>query len=478
MFKIIHKETFGMAFVNKSMSHLPRIQTKPVDGLIVRINGTLPHFSTIGEEKDSERAAELNQKEIKANTSCSVFSTPRSAYQAEETFHLLVDVGEGVLESLEKLSYDSDQNQTQELPQSKIPNAALITHSHDDHVGDLPKLVDKANSLMRKITIYCTKGCHEQITRKFPNLKKSDYLDFSLLEPNEDVKIGPLNVVPILANHGDESSIGSVIYVIKFQEKKIIMGWDFLSLINADENLMWNPDLLVLGTQTYNPHPETGMISVSESYFLLRTWNVKECYLVHYSGLNDFDEKKNQWFKGPVKAMTSNDLQKVIDSHLMLSGDGGRFRITVGKEGIVWKPTTRFVDPLEEPNKSIGNVIEIEGLEKYTFKLEKDANKLRVIIEDKINLHTMQFDRPHRDKENDAVVRGEGEQGMFSRGPALRMELVQSELIDTPSFLKIRAYKGKILKGSTDVFRDDIKISNTNATRIKKYFLENFPIKK
>lgn len=85
---------------------------------------------------------------------------------------------------------------------------------------------------------------------------------------------------------------GSVIYVIKFQDKKIIIGWDFLTLINVDENLMWNPDLLILGTQTYNPHPETGMISVSESYFLLRTWNVKECYLVHYSGLNDFDEKK------------------------------------------------------------------------------------------------------------------------------------------------------------------------------------------
>ena len=76
------------------------------------------------------------------------------------------------------------------------------------------------------------------------------------------------------------------------------MGWDFLSLPNVDENLLWNPDLLVLGTQTYNPHPETGMISVIDAYELVRRWNAKDCYLVHYSGLLDFKESKNEWFKG------------------------------------------------------------------------------------------------------------------------------------------------------------------------------------
>jgi len=65
-----------------------------------------------------------------------------------------------------------------------------------------------------------------------------------------------------------------------------------------------------LGALSYNPHPESGMLSVSEAYFLGRKWIVKECYLVHDSGLKDFEESKNRWFRGPVKAMTTTELRK------------------------------------------------------------------------------------------------------------------------------------------------------------------------
>ena len=78
------------------------------------------------------------------------------------------------------------------------------------------------------------------------------------------------------------------------------------------------------------------MISVSDAYDLVRRWNAKECYIVHYRGLLDFEEASNQWFRGPVKAMTTDELQSVIDSHLQVTGDNGKFRITVAKEGMVW----------------------------------------------------------------------------------------------------------------------------------------------
>ena len=78
------------------------------------------------------------------------------------------------------------------------------------------------------------------------------------------------------------------------------------------------------------------MISVTDAYQLVRRWNAKECYLVHYRGLMDFEEAKNQWFRGPTKPMTSTALQTTVDSHLGISGDNWRFRITVAKDGMIW----------------------------------------------------------------------------------------------------------------------------------------------
>jgi hypothetical protein len=99
---------------------------------------------------------------------------------------------------------------------------------------------------------------------------------------------------------------------------------------------------------------------------------------------------------------------------------------------------------------------------------------MRVTIEDRINRHTMQFDKPHKDKNSEFIIRGQGEQGVFSRGPTLKMELVHSESKDSPTTLKILVDKGKILVGKKDVFHDDILISDFDANRLEKFFQENF----
>jgi phosphoribosyl 1,2-cyclic phosphodiesterase len=229
-----------------------------------------------------------------------------SDYGRNEVFHLLVDIGEGVVKSLERGSAAF----VSESKLSDIPNAILITHSHDDHIKELPVLVNKV-SKPDKLNILFTKECHDQIINKFPEFGGThSTASFNTIKPGEAFQIGPFSVTTVLASHGENSPSGSVIYVVMTKGKKIIFGWDFLSLPTSDEFLLWNPDLLILGTQSYNPHPEeTGMISVTDAYLLVRRWNAKECYLVHYTGLADFQESRNQWFRGPTKAMTSVELQ-------------------------------------------------------------------------------------------------------------------------------------------------------------------------
>jgi hypothetical protein len=68
------------------------------DQLLIRINGTLPDISTIGSEEESERAAEVKQKGISTNTSCSLFAADKT----DKIFHVLVDVGQGIVKSVEK----------------------------------------------------------------------------------------------------------------------------------------------------------------------------------------------------------------------------------------------------------------------------------------------------------------------------------------------------------------------------------------
>jgi phosphoribosyl 1,2-cyclic phosphodiesterase len=434
--------------------------------LLVRINGTLPDLSVMGDEEKSERAAEVKKMELAANTSCSVFSINPSTAANNEIFHLLIDIGEGVVKSIEQGSdvFASKSNL------SGIPDAVLITHSHDDHIKELPTLANKVRE-PDKLNIYCTDECRAQIMSKFPEFeRKQTTLSFNSIEPNETFQTGPFSIIPLLASHGENSPPGSVIYVVKIKGKKIIFGWDFLSLPGVDESLLWNPDLLILGTQSYNPHPEhTGMISVTDAYQLVRRWNAKECYLVHYRGLTDFQESRNQWFKGPTKAMTSAELQKNIDSHLQISGDNGRFRITVGKEGMIWaaKKSPEYV---YDENTPIGNVIQIEGLDQYVCKIEKlnKENKLKLEIEDRINRYTLQFDRPKRGKNNDQIIHAAAEIAMLSRGPELRMELVTEQGTENV-ILKISAFKGKKY-----VFHDDILINDMDAQKLKKYFEENF----
>lgn len=460
-----------------------------LQNVVVRINGVLPDNSSLGTAERSERAAEVKQQNITSNTSCSLISVSDTN---QIIFHMLIDVGQGVVESVKNgipsLGFTSTATASSTL---SIPDAVLITHSHDDHIKELPILIEKANTHLKNLRIFCTPECYDQIIKKFPQISSSSHssfsslvgsdsgrISFSMVKPDEIFEIGPFSVRPVLAHHGTDSPPGSVCYIVKMCDNKIIIGWDFLSLPTTSEDLLWNPDLLILGTETYNAHPETGMVSVIEAFDIVRRWNAKECYIVHYSGLRDFEEAKNQWFRGPIKAMTTEELQKTIDSHLRLTGSGGKFKIKVATEGTVWSSKDKDQEQKSSEqnfntNAPIGKVLSIESLQKYVLLIERDTknDKLKLMIEDRVNRYDLAFDKPRKDNNNENIVYAQGEKGMMARGPQLKLEVVD---MNEPSYDNSSTIRVNVSKGKKTIFIDDILIDKIDAIKFRKYIKENF----
>lgn len=380
------------------------------ESLSVRINGVLPDV-----DRDEP------------NTSISIF------YGG---FHLLVDAGNNVANSLAKGGSGK-----------KTPDAVLITNPRKQHISNLPDIA-KDN-----VKVYCTKECGDLIAKELPNWRGSPVV----VAPGTQFEVGPFSVTPIAAeNSGDVAgAAGSVIYVIKAGERKLVAAWDFLTLPNANENLLWNPDIIVLGTETYNEHPSTGMISVSEAYNLVRRWNAKTSYLLHYSGEKDREDAKNQWHRGPEGPLSPEALQAAVDDHLKVSGAEGKFVMYVAKPGMEWVP-----EQVQEDLGEIGPRIEVDALDRHSLAIEKvDGGKVAITIEDSINRMITEFANP---KLQGQSLHAEALKSMMLKGPELQLAIAGNSVrID-------------IAKGKKTMFAGELKVTERDSKRLSRYLAENF----
>lgn len=142
---------------------------------------------------------------------------------------MLIGVGQGILKSIEKGTTDLGFNSgSSSSLSSSIPDALLLTHSHDDHIKELPRLINKVDeSTGSLLNIYCTVECRNEVIKKFLQLSKrttdNNRVSFNIIQADKIFNVGPFSVMPILAD-GDKSQPGSVIYIVKLLDTKIVIG--------------------------------------------------------------------------------------------------------------------------------------------------------------------------------------------------------------------------------------------------------------
>ena len=149
--------------------------------LTVRINGVSSHVGKGGA----------------AITSLSLFI---------QGFHLLVDAGNGIEESIKKGASGK-----------YLPDAILVTHARRHHISDLPALTRE------NAKVYCTPECSQQIAQELHSLATTTTTSIiSSINPGTPFEVGPFSVISLAAdNAGDQPGLpGSVIYIIKAGAKK------------------------------------------------------------------------------------------------------------------------------------------------------------------------------------------------------------------------------------------------------------------
>jgi hypothetical protein len=107
------------------------------------------------------------------------------------------------------------------------------------------------------------------------------------------------------------------------------------------------------------------------------------------------------------------------------------------------------------------------------LRFEKDIknNKLKLMIEDRINRFDLSFDNPRKDQNHNNIIYAKGEKGMLATGPDLKMEIIEANTAEGNSTATTKLH---VFKGRKDLFNDDISINSNDAIILKKYVMENF----
>ncbi len=180
-------------------------------------------------------------------------------------------------------------------------DAALVTHSHFDHIGGLNDV--RAICALRKkaLPLYLDEATFEKLYHAFGFLfkdmvyvdeKKIPAVSQNFIEPYQEYKVGDIKFEAFTQNHGSITSLG-------FKFKKFVYSTDLKSLNNKSVDLIRDKtDLWFVDCLGYGQYQ--GHFNLDETLHWIKEIRPKKAILIHMSHHVDYYELSSRLPKNVV----------------------------------------------------------------------------------------------------------------------------------------------------------------------------------
>lgn len=174
---------------------------------------------------------------------------------------------------------------------ASLIHAAVMTHSHADHIMGIDDLRIFGFRLPEPVPIYCEEPVEDVIRQSFayafsdPSTHAHPWatprLRFVRVSPESSFSLLGLTVLPIRLKHGDLAILG-------YRIGNVAYCTDVSSIPAGSRDLLQNLDVLILDALRDEPHPTH--LHVDAAVRLIDQLQPKCAYLTHMSHELDYDE--------------------------------------------------------------------------------------------------------------------------------------------------------------------------------------------
>lgn len=247
-----------------------------------------------------ETFAGWNDPPNRAHTSASILvPDTRTAVRS----HILIDVGEGVVDSLGSSDLDGLDNL----------DGLLISHWHPDHLLGTNHLCESLRRATKakgrpvgKIPLFCTRETYDYLAGKF-SYEAQAFLEFREIASGQPFKVredSPIDFMPIGVAHGLGGGLckNAVIFVAtaSASRKRVVFGWDIdvpdakrpldghtnIDVIRENRAALSGAELYFLPANTWAA-TGTGHTSLLAAQQYINECHANRVLLLHMSGHED-----------------------------------------------------------------------------------------------------------------------------------------------------------------------------------------------